>query len=236
MSFKVVPDSGTDGTPNGGREIWNDNFKEANRRLDAVVGGAGFTNVSGGVTLDLDATTASGGRIFHHTMTGDITSLSFGSVPNADENATEWVWVLQVDATGGYTLSGTPTVDWRDKSDGFNNLDLTAGALNTMLFRQVGSNVHAWLVDTGSVAESPLDFSFGGDESQYKTFDRDYELDLGNVRHRAPDGTAATGSLAYEVNGTSASGVTTVAANDVLTVIRSGSSAAAAVSIPWYLA
>jgi len=199
-------------------------------RIDAVSGGAGFTNVSGAVTLDLSA-----GRSFHHTMTGNITSLAFSNIPTTTVYSTVWTWVLAVDATGGYTLASMPTVTWTDGSS-FDDLDLSANAVNIVTFWQVGSTIYATLVTNGSLRLDPYAISFPEDGTALIVVDRAETIDLGNVRNVEADGTAGTGTLSFKKNGTTATGSTSFAAGDVLEVTMASSTTASAVAIPRYAA
>jgi hypothetical protein len=198
--------------------------------LEAVAGGAGFVNVSGVVALDLAT-----GRAFHHTMTGNITGLSFSNVPTASEYSASWTWVLRIDATGGYSLAGTPTVTFVDGSS-WSDLDLTASSENIVTFWRVDTTTYAALVTNGQLALDPYTMTFPDDGTVLIAVARAETIDLANVTHLEVDGTAGTGTLSYTKNNVSASGSTSFAVGDVLGVTLASSTTASAVSIPRYAA
>jgi len=202
----------------------NENFALVN--IERVSGDAGFVNVSGSVTLDL-----ANGRNFQHEMDGNITSLAFANVPMNTEFAASWSWALRIDATGGYTLSGTPTVTWVDGST-FADLDLSANAVNIVTFWQVGSITYAAFAWNGSLELDPYTMTFQEDGSVLIVVTQAETIDLGSVTHVEADGTAGTGTLSYAKNGSAASGSTAFAAGDVLTVTLASSTTPSAVSIP----
>lgn len=194
--------------------------------LETVSGGAGFIGVSGAVTMDLST-----GRSFHHTMTGNITSLAFSNVPAAAGNAPAWTWVLAIDSTGGYLLSSTPTVTWVDGAS-FSDLDLSANAVNVVTFWQLGSTIYAALITNGALSLDPYVMSFAADGSQLVVVSRSETLDLGSVTHLEADGTAGTGTLSYKKNGVTATGSTSFTSGDVLEVTLASSTTPSVVSIP----
>jgi len=194
--------------------------------VDAVAGGAGFTNVSGSVALNLNS-----GRAFHQTMVGNISSLSFSNIPTVTEYATVWSWALNIDATGGYTISGTPTVTWVD-GNSWSNLDLSANGVNLVTFWRVASTTYGSLVYNGTVSLDPYRLSFSQDGSQLIVVDAAETVALGDATNVEADGTAGTGTLSFEKNGVAVSGSTSLADGDVLTVTLSSSTTATAVSIP----
>ena len=163
---------------------------EAAAVTEAVAGGAGFVNVGGSppddeVTLDLAAS-----RSFHHTMVGNITSLAFSNVPDVDAFSAEWDWVLKINSTGGYMLSGTPTVTWVDGSD-WADLDLTASAVNIVTFWRVGATTFAALVWNSAVAMDPYKVCFiDGQEEEVVLFTERETIDAtpGNIM-KLGDGT-----------------------------------------------
>jgi len=194
--------------------------------VDQVAGGSGFVNASGAVTVNLN-----NGRSFHYTMTGNITGLTFSNIPSVNTHATSWTVVLRIDATGGYTLSGTPTVTWVDGS-AFSKFDLTANAENVATFWRIGATTYGALVTNGTIDLDPFVMSFSGDGTQLVVVSQAETLDLSSVTHVEIDGTAGTGTLSYKKNNAAASGSTAFSASDVLAVTLSGSSAASTVSIP----
>jgi len=199
---------------------------EVGTYVDAISGGAGFSSVSGAVSLDLST-----GRAFHQTMTGNITSLSFSNVPTTTAYATVWTWVLAIDATGGYALSGTPTVTWVDGGD-FDDLDLSANAVNIVTFWRIGSVTYAALLYNGSLRLDPYRLSFAEDGDQLIVVDAAETVDLSSVTNVEADGTAGTGTLTFQKNGVSASGSTSLASGDVLKVTLASSTTPTAVLIP----
>jgi hypothetical protein len=222
--------SATDGyvlTANGsGGSAWE---LAADKLSETIAGGSGFTNQSGAVALDLSAA-----RHFHHTMTGNITGLSFSNVPTDTAFSAFWTWVLKIDGTGGYSLSGTPTVTWVNGVS-FSDLDLTANAVNIVNFWRVGSTTYAFLVSNGSVALPSHAVSFPDDGTVLIASDRDETIDLANAIHKEIDGTAGTGTLTYKKNnGSDISVSTDFDAGDVLAITLSGGTAASTVTIPRY--
>jgi len=189
--------------------------------VDAVSGGAGFVDVSGAVSLDLDT-----GRAFHHTMTGNITSLAFASVPTDTEYETSWTLVLKIDATGGYTLAGTPTVTWLDGSS-WSDIDLTANAVNILQFVRIGSTTYATLVYNGDIPLDPYKVCFLADETVTIVTEAE-DVDV------ASDTTDGDGTITYEKNGVGITTRTTFTEGDVLSVICTGLTTTTAVRIPRY--
>lgn len=198
---------------------------EASAITEAVAGGAGFTSVSGAVTMDLTSS-----RAFHHTMTGNITSLAFSNVPDADAFEAAWTWALHIDATGGYMLSGTPTVVWVDGSD-WSDLDLTANAKNEVRFWRVGAVTYAALVWNGDLALDPYKACFiDGVETTIVILTEYEEIDAGNVTKHGD------GTITLNRNGGAAITTRTAFdAGDRLGIqLSSGVGTTVAVSIPRY--
>jgi hypothetical protein len=193
---------------------------------EAVAGGAGFINTTTTTTLDLSAS-----RVFLRTMVGD-TTLALSNIPAETTSAAAWTLVLRINATGGYTLTGpSPAVVWLDGST-WTNLNMTANAQNVVAFARYGSTTYAWLVSNGVLELDPFVFSFEEDGSQYAVITQAETLSLGSVTHSAPGGGSGSGSLAYARNGSTVTGTQAFTSGQVLTVTRSGSSAAGVVSIP----
>lgn len=195
--------------------------------IDSVSGGSGFTDASGSVTLNLGSA-----RAFHYTMTGNITSLSLANSPTGTQYETSFTLVLQIDATGGYTLGSPFPVTWLDGSS-WDDLDLSANAVNIIQFANIGTTVYGAIVyKDGAIRLDSYVLSFADNGSQLVVVTQAETLDLANVSNVEADGTAGTGTLAFEKNGVSASGSTAFAAGDVLKVTLSGSTTPTAVSIP----
>ena len=197
---------------------------------EAVAGAVGFMNVSGAVSMNVGIA-----RAFHHTMTGNITSLAFIGVPNPDEFDTSWRWVLRIDGTGGYLLSSVPAVVWVDGS-AWGDLDLSANAENIVTFWQVGAITYAALITNGRLVLDPYPMTFQEDGTLLVAVTRDETVDLGNVTHLEADGTPGTGTLTFKKNGGSNLALQKIDfdAGEVLTVTLTGSSTLSAVSIPRY--
>ena len=197
--------------------------------VEQVAGGAGFVDVSGAVELDLAT-----GRAFHQVMIGNITSLAFVNVPDADEYATSWTWALNINITGGYALptSGSlPTVVWVD-GNGWADIDLDAYAKNLVTFWRVGLTTYAALITNGVFALDPYVIAFPDDGTVLLPIARAETIALGSVTHLAAAGGAGTGTLSYTKDGAAASGNESFAAGEVLGVTLASSTAASGVSIP----
>lgn len=197
--------------------------------LEVVSGAAGFADVSGDVSLNLTAA-----RAFHHRMTGDLTSLAFTNVPDADEYAASWTWALNIDGTGGYSLPpgvSLPTVVWVD-GNGWADISLVAYAKNLVNFWQVGLTTYAALITNGVFALDPYVIAFPADGTALLPIARGETVALGSVTHLAAAGGAGTGTLSFTKDGAAASGNTSFAAGEVLGVTLSGGSAPSGVSIP----
>jgi len=200
--------------------------------LDAVAGGAGFVAVNGVVTLDLATA-----HVFHQTMTGDITTFAFSNLPNADEFAIAWRWVLKIDSVGGYALpipANRPTVTWVDGSS-FDDLDMSADAVNQVAFWNEGAEVFAALVWNGGLALDSREMSFAANGTIVVPMTRAESLDVAN------DVVSGDGTITYQrtPSGGSIGSITTrtdFAAGDVLTVTCSGTTGPTGVSIPRYAA
>lgn len=199
---------------------------EAAAILEAVAGGAGFVPVSGAVELDLASA-----RAFHHELVGHLSSLSFTNVPNSDAFSANWTWVLRVNATGGYTVSGTPAVTFVDGST-WSDLNLSANAVNVIQFGRKGSITYAAFLANGALALDPHTMTFPVDGTVLIPIARQETLVLGSVMHRSITGGAGSGSLEFRRNDTPVTGTQVFAAGQVLAVTRSGGSAASGVSIP----
>ena len=198
---------------------------EAAAITEAVAGGAGFTNVSGVVTMNLTSS-----RAFHHTMTGSITSLAFSNVPAAAAFEAAWTWALHINATGGYMLSSTPAVTWVDGSD-WSDLDLTANAKNEVRFWQVGAVTYAALVWNGDLALDPYTVCFiSGQETTVIILTAYEEIGAGGVTKHGD------GTITLSRNGGGAITTRTAFdAGDRLGVqLSSGMGTTVAVSIPRY--
>jgi hypothetical protein len=198
--------------------------------IEVVAGAAGFVNDNGAVDLDLTSA-----RAFHRTMTGNITELTFSNIPSSDAYSASWVLVLRIDATGGYTLSGTPTVTFVDGAS-WDDIDLTADAENILTFWRVGTTTYAALVTNGQLALDPYVMTFPDDGTILIAVARAEMIDLGSVTHLEADGTAGTGTLSYTKDGVAASGSTAFTAGEVLGVTLASSTTASAVSIPRFAA
>lgn len=194
--------------------------------LETVWGGAGFIGVSGNVELDFDDA-----RAFHLQMNGNINSLTFNSVPDSDSFSATWSIALRINTTGGYTVSGLPAVTWIDGSS-WNDLNLAANAVNLLTLWQVGSTIYGAIVFNGLLELESHKLSFDDNGSQLIVFDRPQTLDLGNVVNVEADGTAGTGTLTYQRNGTTVSGVTSFSTGQVLRVTLASSVTPTAVGIP----
>lgn len=211
---------------------------EALGEVEAVAGGAGFVNVggainAGAVTLDLLDV-----RVFHQVMTGNIASIAFSNIPDPLVKAASWMWVLRIDATGGYTFptgANLPTVTWVDGSD-WTDLDLSANAQNTVTFWTEGSETKAALVSNGTLRLDPYVLSFPDNGVQGVPITRAETLDLANVTNLELDGTAGTGTITFQRGRsgvlTAASGATPLLPDDVLVVTMASSTTHSVVSIP----
>lgn len=204
---------------------------DALAEVEAVAGGAGFVNVSGAVALDLST-----GRAFHQKMVGNITGLSFTNIPDQNSRSAAWTWVLWIDATGGYSLGGTPTVRWVDGRS-FDDADLTADAVNVFTFWRIGTITYGALVTNGTLRLDGHRLSFADNGTQLVVTEQDETVELGSVTNVEADGTAGTGTLTFGKNGpasggTLVSGSTALVAGDVLTVTMTDSTTASAVNIP----
>jgi len=195
---------------------------------EKVAGGAGFVDVSGAVEVDLDA-----GRTFLMQQVGNVASIDMVNVPSGSAKMAEWTIIWDVDATGGYALAGDTSVKNPDGTDfDWGRLDLTANARNVIVLRRVSATTYGWLITTGTVLLDPLVIDFVEDGTALWRVPQGMTIDLGNVTHTEADSTAGTGTLSYEVNGVSASGVTTTSTGDVLAVILTGATTQGVVSIP----
>jgi len=196
--------------------------------IDAVDGASGYANVSGTVAMDLD-----GARAFLHTMTGNITSLTFSNLDSGSSFATSWVWSRAIDGTGGYALSGTPSVTWTDGST-WDDLDLTADAVNIVVFVRIGATTFATLLSNGTVSLEPYVLSFAADGEQLIGVTRAETIDGANVSNVEADGTTGTGTVNLYKNDDSVAFTTATSfdAGDVLKVEVTGSSTPSAVAIP----
>ena len=189
--------------------------------IEQVAGGAGFVNASGAVDLDLDD-----GQAFHHTMTGNITGLTFSNVPTAAVTDASWTWVLRINATGGYTLGGTPTVTFVDGRS-FADADLTANAENIVTFWRVGTITYASLLTTGELAYDPYKVCFLEDGTITILTEAE-SIDVANATDYG------TGTIAYQKNGATITTRTTFAAGDRLGIVCSSISGSISVRVPRY--
>lgn len=189
---------------------------------EVVSGGAGFTNASGVVALDLST-----GRVFQSTLTGSITSLSFTNIPSQTEYSASWSWVLRVDATGGYTVTGTPTVEWADGS-AWDDLNLEANAENILTFWRVGATTYGAFVTTGELALDPYKVCFLAD-AEVVIMAEDEDIDVAN------DSQNGDGTITYEKNGTPITARTAFVEGDRLSVICSGMTGTTTVRIPRFI-
>ncbi len=227
-----VGTTANDGTGDTLRDAFakaNGNFTalEGASLTERVAGGAGFVNVSGAITLDLSAA-----RSLHHTLTGNATGPSFTNVPSTSEFSASALWVLKVDATGGYTLTSTPTVTWLDGSS-WADLDLSANATNIVALQWVGATVYASLLWNGALSLDPFVLSFADNGAQGVPITRATTLPLGDVTNLELDGTAGTGTLTFKKNsGSDITGNQAFVAGDVLTVTLASSTTPSVVSIP----
>jgi len=145
----------------------------------------------------------------------------------------EWTIIWDVDATGGYALTGDTSVKNPDGTDfDWGRLDLTANARNVIVLRRVSATTYGWLITTGTVELDPLVIDFPADGTALYIVPETMTLDLGGVTNVEADGTAGTGGLTYENDGVSASGSTLFAAGDVLAVILTSATTPSVVSIP----
>ncbi len=201
---------------------WLGNLGGSTDALTEVVsGGAGFVNVNGAVTLNLaDA------RAFHHTMTGNITGLSFANVPDADTTSAAWTWVLRINATGGYTLAGTPTVTFVDGRS-FSDLDLSANAENIVTFWRVGAITYASLLTNGELAYDPYKVCFLANGTIVVITEAE-SIDVANATAHG------TGTVAYQKNGATITTRTTFAVGDRLGIVCTGISGSISVRVPRY--
>jgi hypothetical protein len=187
--------------------------------LEAVAGGAGFADVSGAVSLDLNLA-----RTFLHTMTGNITSVSFANIPSDVTTAASWTWGLKINATGGYTLAGLPTVTWLDGSD-WSDLNLSANALNIVAFSRYGSTTYAWLISNDVLALDPYKVHFPTNGS-HTILTEGETLDLaGATKH-------GDGVITYQRNGVSASGLTACEVGDRFGITCESATAPTSVRVP----
>lgn len=131
--------------------------------IEKVAGGAGFVNASGAVDLDLSPST--GGRAHHRTMTGNVSALTFSNIPTAAVEQASWGLVWQIDATGGYTTGTWPAVTFVDGRS-FDDMNLTANAVNMLIFWQVGATTYGQFIYNGvidlALPDIMLDFPAAG--------------------------------------------------------------------------
>lgn len=196
---------------------------------EVVAGGAGFADapVAPATTVELDL---DDGRAFHHKMVGNITGLSFANVPAHAGASAAWTWVLWIDATGGYTLAGTPTVTWLDGSS-WTDLDLTANATNIVQFVQVGTITYATLVYNASIPLDPYKVCFL-ENATVVLLTEDEDIDAGGVTKNG-DGTITL----QRDSGSGFSTITTRTtfnAGDRLGVICASATGTTTVRIPRY--
>ena len=188
---------------------------------EQVAGGAGFVNASGAVALDLDD-----GRAFHHTMTGNITGLTFSNVPTAAEFEAGWRWVLRIDATGGYTLAGTPTVTFVDGRS-FADADLAANAENIFTFWRVGSITYAALITNGSIEFDPYKLHFI-ENATVTVLTENESIDVANATKNGD------GTITFQRNGSAITVRTDFSVGDRLSVTCATATTATSVRVPRY--
>jgi hypothetical protein len=191
----------------------------ADALIEGVAGGAGFVNASGSVTLNLAS-----GRIFQYTMTGNITSLAFTNVPNSATTAASWTMVLRINATGGYTLAGVPTVTWLDGS-GWSDVNLAANAQTIIAFSHYGATTYAWLISNGVLELDPYKIAF--QENGTVTILTEAETLMLAAATKHGDGT-----ITFTQNGSAASGTTVFALGDRLGVVCVSATGPTTVRVP----
>ena len=199
-------------------------------RGEAVAGGAGSVNASGVITLDLSAS-----RVFLFTVTGGITGWSFTNAPAYTATSPVIRIVFKQDATGGHTIEGGPSLTFRDRRS-LSDLNTSANAVNELHVWHDGTELVAALIENGRIDLDPFVLSFPSNGAQLVVVDQAQTLDLSDVTNVEADGTAGTGTLSYQKNGSAASGATSFAAGEVLTVTMASSTTPSAVSIPRWLA
>ena len=188
---------------------------------EQVSGDAGWVNVSGSFSLDLST-----GRVFHHNMTGSVTSMTFTNVPTTTQYGAVWLWVLKV-PNNGYTLSGTPTVTWVD-GHSFDSLDMTAGTVNMVVFWRVDTITYAALVTNGEIPLDAYKVSFQENASVTILTEAE-DVDVANAS-KYGDGT-----ITYAKNGSPITARTTFAADDRLTVTCASATGETTVRVPRYV-
>lgn len=189
--------------------------------VDAVDGGAGYANAAASVTLDL-----SSGRVFLLDVVTDITDITFTNMPDENTNATVVTLVLRQDGTGGHTIAEpTGSLEYRDGSE-WTDLDTTANAKNVVVFERIGSVWHTY-IDNGITPDlGALAHQFDTDDTSVFVAWTDMSFDTDSA---VTDG---TGSVTFEKNGASDSGVITLASGDTLGIVATGVTAPFTVSIP----
>lgn len=197
--------------------------------IEGVAGGAGFVNASGAITLDLSES-----RVFLFDVVGNVTSWGFTNAPTLTALSPVVRIVFRQDATGGRTITGGPSLTFRDRRS-LADLNTTADAVNELHVWHDGIEWVAALIENGRLDLEPTSMSFTTNEAQLYIAPQAETLDLGNVTNVEADGTAGTGTLTYKKNGVAASGATAFTAGEVLEVTLASSTTASAVSIPRYL-
>jgi len=197
------------------------------RVMQEMVAGAAVEDISGAVTLDL-----ADGYVFLTRMTGAITELGFSNVPTGTTAGASWLLLLSIDSTGDYAFASTASLTWVDGSS-WDDLDLSANAVNVIQFVRVNGVTYASLVWNGALSLEPYKMCFIENGSITLVTENE-DIDVAN------DSQAGDGTITYARDSGGGFGSittrTTFDQGDTLRVTCASATGTTTVRIPRYVA